>query len=120
MRQEGLCAANTSVCFVGLMRFLAEFDYSGEVLWPNKQSHRELVLIISDVALNPKQHSLPGWKQNQGKANIEWIQLAPSYQTAWDALVGGQRPGVGAQGEGTCGSVLTWSDTEHPWAPNGG
>lgn len=66
MRQEGLCAANTSVCFVGLMRSLAGFDYSGEVLWPNKQSHRELALIISDAALGLKQHSLPGWKQNPG------------------------------------------------------
>lgn len=55
MRQEGLCAANTSVCFVGLMPFLAGFDYSGEVLWPNKQSHRELTLIISDTALGLKQ-----------------------------------------------------------------
>lgn len=54
MRQEGLCAANTSVCFVGLMQFLAGFDYSGEALWPNKQSHRELALIISDAALSPQ------------------------------------------------------------------
>jgi len=78
MRQEGLCAANTSVCFVGLMRFLAGFDYSGEVLRPNKQNHRELALIIPDAALSPKEHSLPGWEQNQGKGNCEWIPLAPS------------------------------------------
>lgn len=71
MRQEGLCAANTSVCFVGLMRFLAGFDYSGEVLWPNKQSHGELALIISDAALSPKEHRLPGWKQTRGAGGEE-------------------------------------------------
>lgn len=69
MRQEGLCAANTSVCFVSLMHFLAGFDYSGEVLWPNKQSHGELELVISVAALSPKQLSLPGGKQNWGKGN---------------------------------------------------
>lgn len=60
MRQEGLCAANGGVRFVGLMRFLSGFDYSGEVLRPNEQSHRELGLIVSDAALSLKQRSLPG------------------------------------------------------------
>lgn len=67
MRQEGLCAANSGVCFVGLMRFLSGFDYSGEVLWSNKQSHRELGLIISDAALSLKQCSLPGWRLSREK-----------------------------------------------------
>lgn len=69
MRQEGLCAANASVCFLSLMRFLAGFDYSGEVLWPNKRSHGELELIIPVAALSPKQLSLSGGKQSWGKGN---------------------------------------------------
>lgn len=34
--------------------------------------------------------------------------------------MGGQHPGLGAQGEGTAGGVLERGDTQHTWAPNGG
>lgn len=34
--------------------------------------------------------------------------------------MGGQHPGLGAQGEGTAGGVLERGDTEHTWAPNRG
>lgn len=52
-----------------------------------------------------------------GEGNCEWIQLAPNYQTVWAALVSGQQPGLGAQGEGTravSSSRVTSSTLRHP------